>query len=308
MFKYYVLLAVFFFNIHCCEAIPIQTYSEVVNYTKESNWKENIHGVNLQLSFQQGNQIQNNLFFIAMSPEELLNFTLPIGFEVKILEEIPDKIVGTALFTLEIGSHTYRATGNAIHLTRVEYGLSEDKFMVIKAEKNVNWQEQQFLYHITLDSGDFFSLATSALDLFNDTIKAGMIVRLDREDFIPDNPGFSEFLFLTADGLELRNILKSKNSFWHPSSEQLDTMITVNQVNTISKGGFAGPYIITTIHFDNGGSFQMRNSWEKWTAAGHRWIYIRDNVFVDLDSARIVNINNYPTDTAYPGDYLTKTW
>lgn len=301
-------MAFFLIRMSFCDAVLLETSGEVISYTKESNWKEDVHGINLKFSFEQEDQIREHLFFIPLSPEEFLHFDQPFGAVVDVLEEIPDKIIGKALFTLKIGANTYHATGAPIYLVREDYGLSEDQFMVIKAEKSINWKDNKFFYYITLDGGDFFPFATTASELFNDSIKEGMVLKIEKEEFIPTNPGYSEFIFRNPDNIQLNATLKSKNAHWIFSSEQLNSMITVRDIDFRIISGFGGRYAITTIHFDNGGSFRMGNSGDNWVAIGNRWVWIRDKTFLDLDSARIVVIGDAAGGTAYPKEIILKVW
>lgn len=268
----------------------LENSASVLFYTKTSDWLKNSHKAELVVQFTESKEVKT--YTIDMDLSELAEFSPRHGDVVNILQEIPHELVGTSIYHLQIGnlSRIYESLDKSTGLTKQDWGLLEDEFMVTKTPSPHTIIDGLAAANLTLD-GNSVVLATET----SDNLIGKVFTFEGEEQYLQGEPGLSLFTYVSKDGeSRFRKVAPSIHSIWEPSEEQMKNVTFVSYIGSIRSGmshifmgiGLTGPGCKTQDCFIYTG--EVLSSPVQWTKVGNRIIRIGNNL-IELDNRLVIH-------------------
>jgi hypothetical protein len=131
----------------------------------------------------------------------------------------------------------------------------------------------------------------------------------EQEEFLPDQPGLSQFFYWFHDEKVVTRVDVSVNSHWTPTQEQLENAPKIYVGPTVvgMSNHFAAIIVGGTQfrRYPNGIVYYLgpvSTPLPDWTQSGNRWVGVGDNVWVDLETAFVI------ANGVVPVRQILKTW
>ena len=173
----------------------------------------------------------------------------------------------------------------------------DQNFYVKSVTRVVDLDKQYYAFKILLDNGHSFEVIALLSDLLDENVYGGMPWSLVSETFDEENPGFSLFVYDSADGTSMRmqNHFPSIDSRWIPSPSQ---PIVELKDKWTWRSGMSN--INWSIRFSDGSGANV--GYDNYTSGvfnlGDKFFKVGPHLLVNIQTGRVVNMQN-PSEERY---------
>lgn len=180
-------------------------------------------------------------------------------------------------------------------------GPNEKYFTVASSSRISNLDTAEYYFQIRLDNGQQIKIPAKLQDLLDEKIRQNTVVKLLKEDFIPDEPGYSLFNYATLDG---EFVFEGKGAsiydHWHPSDNPIISVLSITYVR------FGMSNFRHDIKFSDNSVISIPYLiYKPVFAVGDRFFKIKDNqVLVNVNNGKVM-LKSSAWDQSY---YIKMNW